>query len=268
VPRWVRILRFLAPAVGAAFGVTVAFTVGNRTALLWMTWAVLAIAATTAAGLVFSYGLGRWQDLSKLCTIPAKFPVIWPVTALAVVSLALMNVPALLPSAHVTVSGGKGSGLGSGLVGMFAILAAVPVATVMIGMWRAVGGEAPLGPKDAPLTMKGDQLNALLELRRLLERLLAAVGSVVALVAFSYSTWWLLERSLKTQFGSRPSQFVLIFGAFGSTLVGLVYGPAWTALQRRGRRLRDEMFSLRNIDEVTKIVSPLQIARRWTRCSG
>jgi hypothetical protein len=255
VPRWVRILRFLAPPVGAAYGITIAFTTSNRTAPLWMTWAVLAIAATTAAGLVFSYGLGRWQDLSKLCTIPAAFPVIWPVMALALVSLALMNAPVLLPPAHVTVSGGKGSGLGSGLVGMFAIVAAVPVATVMIGMWRAVSGPAPLGPKDAPLIMKGDQLNALLELRRLLQRLLAAVGSVVALVAFSYSTWWLLERSLHTQFGSRPPQFVLIFGAFGSTLVGLVYGPAWTALQRRGRLLRDTMFSLRKVDEVTKIVS-------------
>jgi hypothetical protein len=220
-----------------------------------MTWAVLAIAATTAAGLVFSYGLDRWQELKELCTIPAALPVIWRVTALAVVSLALMNVPILLPSAHVTVSGGKGSGLGSGLVGMFAILAAVPAATVMIGMWRAVGGGAPLGTKEQPLTLNGDQLSALLELRRLLQRLLAAVGSVVALVAFSYSTWWLLQRSLHTQFGTRPPQFVLIFGAFGSTLVGLIYGPAWTALQRRGRLLRDEMFPLREVDDVTKIVS-------------
>jgi hypothetical protein len=250
-----RILRFLAPPVGAAFGVAVAFTSGNRTAPLWMTWAVLAIAATTAAGLVFSYGLGRWDELRKLCTIPAAFPVIWPVTVLAVVSLALMNAPVLLPSAHVTASGGKGSGLGSGLVGMFAIVAAIPVATAMIGMWRAVSAGAAFGPKDAPLTKQGDQLNALLELRRLLQRMLAAVGSVVALVAFSYSTWWLMERSLHTQFGSRPPQFVLIFGAFGSTLVGLIYGPAWTALQRRGRLLRDTMFPLREVDEATKIVS-------------
>lgn len=255
VPRWARVLRYLAPPVGAACGVTIALTFGNRTAPLWLTWASLAIAATTAAGLICSYGLGRWEELSKLCTIPAAWPVIWPVMALALVSLALMNAPLLLPPPHVTVTGGKGTPLGSGLVGMFAIVAAVPVATVMIGMWRAVGGEAPLGPKDAPFATKGAQLDSLLELRRLLQRLLAAVGSVVALVAFSYSTWWLLERSLDTQFGSRPPQFVLIFGAFGSTLVGLVYGPAWSALQRRGRLLRDNMFPLWEVDEGGQIVS-------------
>ena len=255
MPWWARVLRYLAPPVGAACGVTIALAFGNRTAPLWLTWAVLAVAATTAAGLVCSYGLGRWQDLKKLCTIPAKWPVVWPVLALALVSLALMNVPLVLPPPHVTASGGKGSGWGSGLVGMFAIVAAIPIATVMIGMWRAVGGEAPLGPKDAPSATKGAQLDALLELRRLLQRLLAAVGSVVALVAFSYSTWWLLERSLRTQFGSRPAQFVLIFGAFGSTLVGLIYGPAWSALQRRGRLLRDTMFPLGEVDKGVQIVS-------------
>ncbi len=253
--RSVRLVRILAAPVGFAYGATVAFTVGSRTAPLWMVWAALAIAATTAAGLMCAYGLGRWHDLGKLCTISVG-QVIWPVTALVVGSLALMNVPVLLPGpAHVNASGGVGSGLGSGLVGMFSIVAAVPVAFVMFGMWRAVGSGAPLGPKDAPAGTKGDQLNMLLELRRLLQRLLAAVGSVVALVTFAAGTWWLLERSLHTQFGSRPPQFVLIFGAFGSTLVGLIYGPAWTALQRRGRLLCDTMFPLRGVDQEAEIVS-------------
>ena len=69
------------------------------------------------------------------------------------------------------------------------------------------------------------------QLRRMLQRLLAVVGAVVALVIFIAGTWWLLERSLHKQFGSRPPQYLLIFGAFGSTLVGLIYRPAWTALQ-------------------------------------
>jgi len=254
VRRSVWLVRILAAPVGFAYGATVAFTVGSRTAPLWMVWAPLAIAATTAAGLMFAYGLGRWHDLGKLCTISVG-RVIWPVAALVLGSLALMNVTVLLPGpAHVHASGGVGSGLGDGLVGMFAIVAAVPVAFVMFGMWRAVGSDAPLGPKDAPASTKGDQLNVLLVLRRMLQRLLAVVGSVVALVTFAAGTWWLLERSLHTQFGSRPPQYVLIFGAFGSTLVGLIYGPAWTALQRRGRLVCDAMFPLRGVDQEAVIV--------------
>jgi hypothetical protein len=69
------------------------------------------------------------------------------------------------------------------------------------------------------------------QLRRMLQRLLAVVGAVVALEIFIAGTWWLLERSLHKQFGSRPPRYLLIFGAFGSTLVGLIYRPAWTALQ-------------------------------------
>jgi len=257
VRRSVRLVRILAGPVGFAYGVTVVFTVGSPTARLWIVWAPVAIATTTAAGLMCAYGLGRWLELGKLCTISARQrQVILPVAALAAGSLALMNVTILLPGpAHVKASGGGGSGLGDGLVGMFAIVAAVPAALVMFGMWRAVGSDAPLGPKDAAARTKGDQLNILLALRRMLQRLLAVVGAVVALVIFTAGTWWLLERSLHTQFGSRPPQYLLIFGAFGSTLVGLIYGPAWTALQRRGRLLCDEMFSLRGVDQEEVIVS-------------
>lgn len=253
--RPVQLVRKLAAPVGFAYGATVAFTVGSRTAPLWMVWAPLAIATTTAAGLMCAYGLGRWHELGKLCTISVG-QVKWPVTALVVGSLALMNVTVLLPGpAHVNASGGGGSTLGDGLVGMFVVVAAVPVAFVMFGMWRAVGSDAQLGPKEAPASTKGDQLDILLALRQMLQRLLPAVGSVVALTIFTAGAWWMLERSLHTQFGSRPPQYLLIYGAFGSTLVGFIYGPAWTALQRRGRLLLDKMFPLRGVDQEAVIVS-------------
>ena len=74
-------------------------------------------------------------------------------------------------------------------------------------------------------------------------------------MAFSAATWWLLERSLGAQYGSKPPQYVLIFGAFGSAVLGVVYAPAWTALQRRGRRrLCDDMFPLRELKEQAEIL--------------
>lgn len=87
-----------------------------------------------------------------------------------------------------------------------------------------------------------------------MQQLIATAGSVVALVTFTAGTWWLLEHSLDTQFGNRPPQFVLIFGAYGSAIVGLVYGPAWTALQRRGQLLCEEWCALRNFAQVTAIL--------------
>ena len=252
--RSVKVIRILTPFVGFAYGGVLALTLGSPTAPFWMIWATIAVAATTAAGLICGYGLGRWYDLSQLCTISVG-QVFWWVTALAAGGLVLMNIAVVLPSPmHVNATGGPGGGLGSGLVGMFAIVAAIPVAAVMLGMWRAVGSGAPLGPKDAPVGTRGDEVRQLLALRRLLQGMLAAVGSLVALVTFTAGTWWLLERSLHTEFGSRPRQFVLIFGAFGSTLVGLVYGPAWMALQRRGHQLCDTMFPLHGLDDEAKIV--------------
>ena len=131
---------------------------------------------------------------------------------------------------------------------MFAILAAIPAAGVMYGIWRAAARELLPGKR-------GEQVDFLIALRRLLQRLLAAAGSVVALVTFAAGTWWLLEHSLHTQYGNRPPQFVLVFGAFGSVIVGLVYGPAWTALQRRGRLLCDEMYPLRTLDQQAAILT-------------
>ena len=74
-------------------------------------------------------------------------------------------------------------------------------------------------------------------------------GTVVALATFTTGTWWLLEHSLHAPYGNRPPQFVLVFGAYGSLLVGVVYVPAWTAVQRRGQQLCLELFSLRDIKE-------------------
>jgi hypothetical protein len=209
-----------------------------------LVWAAFAIAATTASGVLFVYGLGRWRALNELSVVnPAE--VAGPVTALVVVSIAGMYLPAFLPGPFN--DGGVRDGLGSGLVAMFAILAAVPAAATMFGIWRVADRHVLSGTK-------GRQLDAIFALRRLMQRLLVAAGSVVALTTFTYGTWWLLEHSLHTKFGDRPPQFVLIFGGYGSVVIGVVYGPAWTALQRRGQVLSDQMYPLRRLDQAAAVL--------------
>lgn len=239
-----KVIRFGAPTVGFAYGCVVAWTAtSHHAAAMWLVWATFAVAASTASGALFTYGLNRWHELNRLYAVQ-RHDVGWPVATLVGLSLALMNVTEFLPGpAH----SGR-DGLGATLVGMFAIVAAIPGAGSLFGIWRVASRDVLPGTR-------GQQVDLLLALRRLLQRMLAVAGSVVALTTFSAGTWWLLERSLGTPYGHRPSQFVLVFGAYGSVIVGVVYGPAWTALQRRGRVLCEEMYPLRELDQQDAILS-------------
>jgi hypothetical protein len=243
--RSAQVMRFGAPAAGFAYGSVVAVTTPHRdhSAPMWLVWAAFAIAATTAAGALFAYGLNRWRELTALSTVDVR-EVIWPVAALVGASLALMNVTAFLPGPSHLGS----NGAGAGLVGTFAIVAAIPAAGAMYGIWRVASRDVLPGTR-------GEQVYLLLSLRQLLQRLVAAAGSVVTLVTFTAGTWWLLQHSLGTEYGKRPPQFVLVFGAYGSVITGLVYGPAWTAVQRRGRLLCNAMYPLRDLDDRDAILS-------------
>ena len=78
--RWsAQVIRFGAPVVGFAYGSVVALSFHHRaSAPLWLVWAFFAIAATTASGALFTYGLNRWRELTGLSTLRVR-EVIWPV---------------------------------------------------------------------------------------------------------------------------------------------------------------------------------------------
>jgi len=226
--------------VGVRAAVTLTFP--HRAAPWWLVWAAFAVLATTVAGVVFAYGLSLWGELHDVVGDdykPRKREVALPVTAIVVGSLLVMYVTVLFPGpAHASPR--------SQMVPAFAIAGAVPGACVMYGIRRAAKSCAP--------SSHGDLTDLLLALRSLLQRLLAAAGLVVALVTFSAGTWWSLEHSLHTQYGNRPSQFVLIFGAFGTTFVTLLYVPARGALQGRGEQLRDGLFPLDGLSNKSVIL--------------
>ena len=196
-----------------------------------------AVATATAAGALAGYGRSCWHELTgELKDVHhLRIPqVAGPVAIIAILGLALMVLPpSLAEPAHVIVR--------AWLVPAFALLGAVPAAGVMFGVRRAAGAARP--------GASGDLVDLLLTLQRLLQRLLIVAGTVVALTTFTTGTWWLLEHSLHAPYGDRPPQFVLVFGAYGSLLVGVVYVPAWTAVQRRGQRLSNELFPLSGLKE-------------------
>jgi uncharacterized membrane protein len=80
----------------------------------------------------------------------------------------------------------------------------------------------------------GRQVAVLIKLRELLQRLLAALGALVALWTFTIGAGIVLQRALAAgsaqgDVTSAPQQLVLIFGGVGSLLVALFYVPAATA---------------------------------------
>jgi hypothetical protein len=57
---------FAATVVGFVLGLVLVLTYPDRTAPLWLLWAPLALALSTASGALFVYGLRRWVDLIAL----------------------------------------------------------------------------------------------------------------------------------------------------------------------------------------------------------
>jgi hypothetical protein len=241
-----------APLVGTLTGAALVLTSTYQRTSLWVIWAPLAVVLTTAAGVVFTYGLRRWTDLKKLRPV-RKRDVAWPVTGIAVVALVVTNSTAFLP-------GSEREQLRGGLLTSFVLLAALPAAGVMYGVSYTARSE----PQSAP----GDVLGLLVALRRLLRRLLAAVGSLVALSTLTTGAALALERSLPGSFSNRPPQYVLIFGGVGSLLVALVYVPAWSALQIRGLQLCDELFRIEHLEDPVAILSQAENRQKLAQILG
>jgi hypothetical protein len=246
------LVRGSAAGLGFVFGVVIVLTPSTfRDAPLWPVWASLAVALTGAAGLVFGYGLARWAELSALHPIGVR-DVAVPVAALLTVAV-LTGLTGLVLTVTAHRAGAGWSAVRGWALMSAALLGAIPAVAVMYGVRRAASSEPTAGTR-------GEQADALMALRRLLQRLLAAVGSLVALSTLALGAALALQQSLPagpvhSGPAQLPPQTVLIFGGVGSALVALAYGPASTALKDRGQRLCDELFPLHDADEAAAILS-------------
>lgn len=247
-PNWISVAgltRVAAVGLGFAFGMSFVLTFRYRDLPLWPVWAALAVALTTTAGVVFGYGLDRWAELLSLRPVRVR-DVATPVAAILTVTLLLLVASTGLP-------GPARFNWRFVALMSFTIVGGVPAAGVMFGVRRAASDESAAG-------LKGEQVATLVALRQLLQRLLGAIGSLVALGTLATAAVLALQRSVPVGPGRSPAaelppQVVLVGGGLGSLLVGLFYVPAATAVQRRGRDLCDELFPLAKADEASAILS-------------
>ncbi|MDP8932229.1 MAG: hypothetical protein M3O70_27630 [Actinomycetota bacterium] len=250
--------RFLPVALGLGFGIYFVLTSPYRNAPLWSVWAPLLVAFTTTSGVVFPYGLNRWPEVSRYQQVSSR-EVAPRVTAIVIVALLIIGGTAFIP-------GPEGSSWRHVALVSTLILGGTPAAAVMEGIRRTARNES------MPTT-RGQQVLVLVRLRQLLNRLLAAVGSLVALSTLAIGASSTLEQSLPAvsladAATNLPPQFVLIFGGAGSLLVALFYVPAATALQRRGLRLSDELFPLHNVNEAPAILSAAENRHKLEQLLG
>ena len=241
----VSLTRLTLVGLGFAFGLYFVLSSAYLHASLWPVWAPLVVAFTTAAGAVFPYGLDCWAELSSYGKVRVR-DVVPRIAAIGAVFLLVL-------AGSTRLSGPAQSTWRS--VELVAILAlgGVTVVGVMEGIRLAAVDDSAPGTG-------GKQAVVLIRLRQLLQRLLAAVGSLVALSTLSTGADLAMERSQplgSAAAGSAhlPPQFVLIFGGLGSLLVALFYVPAASALQRRGQRLCDQQFPLNEAAEASAILS-------------
>jgi hypothetical protein len=254
--------RFASAGLGFVFGLVFVLTSAHKDAPLWSVWAPFAVALTTTAGAVFRYGLDCWTELAELSKPHAVRvrDVAAPVTAILAIGLLGLLGSTLFPET-------ARSNWRAVVLLTFTGLGGIPAAGVMYGVRNAAGNQPTPGTK-------GELVAVLVALRQLLQRLLAALGSLVALSTLATGAVLALQRSLSAgaQAGgvSLPSisQVVVVFGGFGSLLVALFYAPAATALRRRGQRLCDELFSLHTANEASVILSLAENRRRLEQVLG
>jgi hypothetical protein len=145
----------------------------------------------------------------------------------------------------------------SAVAGRIATIIALPL-LVLIGSTQLPGSVRPT-TSWCPVP-EADKVVVLVGLRQLLQRLLTAVGSLVALSTLAIGASATLEQRLAANSGQSaaatlPPEFVLVFGGAGSLLVAVFYVPAAGALDRSGQALSTELFPLNEADEASAVLS-------------
>lgn len=241
------------PTVGLVLGCVVAFTTSAQASVLWLVWAPLAVGLGLAAGATLPYGVNRWRELANLFRVAPRAVVV-PTIAVGLVGIVVPLVTAFMSGpAHIHWRVQP-------LVA-FAILASLPTAAVMFGV-RHVALTA------SPALETGATLALLMALRRLHQRSLAALGSLAGLVILQFGALLAFERSVGSDFGSRPPEYILVFGGFSSLLVALVYVPGWSVLQRCGSELCERLFPVAALDEALAIASAVESRQKIEQALG
>lgn len=198
--------------------------------LPFLVWGILVVALGVTSGVVFVYGLVNRASIDDVRRVDWR-PVRVRAAGAAVLASALACLNLVIDPSTGTVRGVA--------LTVLAIIGGTPAATAMLGIRGAV---ALSGSVTTGTTRR---LQAYLDLRRLASQLLTALGSLVALTTFALGASIVASATWQ---GMQAAQVILVFGASGTTLVGLGYHVPRTALRREARWLLHELGPLTGPD--------------------
>lgn len=209
-------------------------------------WVILAVSLTIAAGIVFEYSFRRWFDVRAVRPVAFR--------SVAGPALSICGFASLLPFGARALRGSDFSWFGASLV-WAAIVGAMPGAFVMFGVREVMAS--------SKWRSQASHAHDLLRLRSIVQRELAALGTLVALATLA------LGASLRAgERSSLPPEGMIIFGMVGSLVVAATYLPARGALHNHAHQLVDEMFPLSDDLEAAQVLGTAENRHRMQDLLG
>ncbi|WP_144123207.1 hypothetical protein [Catellatospora sichuanensis] len=213
--------RLLTMLVGALIGAGIAWSSEKHP----MTFVVVAALLGAAAGEAFGFGLSRWAEVRRLHTI-VKWRVWFSVGTVLVVAGALVYAT---PFVLRSDSGADNLTSRGVALSALAIFGGLTSAATLAAVKQVVADPLPGTP--------GQQLDALLRLRRMCSRMLSQLGILVLLVMAVNAT--------AIGFGPKLDKGVVLYsGVVASFVVGTMFAPTAATLRRRGQLYLERHFSL------------------------
>jgi hypothetical protein len=184
-------------------------------------WGILVLALGLASGAVFEFGVRCRASVHQVQPVPWR-PIVRLTVGVssAAVALTLLNFA-------FERSAGTTRGV---LLTILAIVGGGPAVVAQLGIARAILITGRFQPGE-----NARRLDAYLELRSLSLRLLAALGSLVALTTFALGA--ARQAAPVGTESALPVEALIAYGAVGTALVGMVYAIPNQALREEARAL-------------------------------
>ncbi|GIH09849.1 hypothetical protein Rhe02_79160 [Rhizocola hellebori] len=222
-------IRLFTMVLGAVTGAAIAATSHPAKGDEQQKWLIFALVATllgVAAGEAFGFGLSRWAEVKQYHVIKRWRVWLSVLLVLLVAAGLVASTPYIFQdSENLTQNGIALSAL--------AIIGGLPIALTLAAIKQVVADPLPGNA--------GQQLDALLRLRRMAARMLSQLGLLVLLVmgVNAAALDWGLEK--------QNPNVVIFSGVVASFVVGMMYVPSASTLRKRGAIYVERYFPLANV---------------------
>ncbi|WP_212840331.1 hypothetical protein [Catellatospora sp. IY07-71] len=220
--------------IGTIVGGGIALTNGSKDERL--IFVIVAALLGAASGEAFGFGLSRWAEVRRMHRIVKRRVWFSLLTVIAVAAGLVAATPLLLPE----VAGGNGQAVieahnltARGIaISALAIIGGLPSAATLAAVKQVAADPLPGTP--------GQQLDALLRLRRMCARMLSQLGILVLLVMG-------VNAAARTVGIDLDPGVVIFSGVVASFVVGTMYAPTAATLRRRGQIFVERHFALDHV---------------------